>query len=529
MKRGVIYSRYSSNNQTEQSIEGQERVCLAYAKDHDILVVNKYADRAISGRTDNRPDFQRMLKDAAEHVFDAVIVYKTDRFARNKYDSAIYKSKLRKLGIELHYAAEAIPDGPEGIILESLLEGIAEYYSAELSQKIKRGMHESAIKGHATGGGLALGYDIAPDKSFVVNEDEATIVRKIFDLYILQKTNAEIQRYLNSIGFTTSRGKPFNKNSIPNIVKNEKYIGVYKCGEIRNEDAVPAIVSREVFEMAQSERKRRKGTRAPKSPSGEYLLSGKLFCGHCKAQMTGVSGTSRSGAPYYYYYCSNNRTKRACDKKQVPRDWLEDLVVNGTVKYILQPEQIQYISEKCYLIQLEDRQKDAEVEYLEKQLAEKKKSIANTLKAIESGVATKTLPQRLKELEDEQENLEIELRLASATHVLLDRQKIAYMLNQFADPGDDWKAYKKRVIQSFVSAVYLHDEKLFITYNISRNKKTLDKSELAILEDFTKKKPNTDGQCSTYAFMEQAFYLQSNTKTDVLMFSNMIILACYLK
>lgn len=347
MKRGVIYSRYSSANQTEQSIEGQERVCHAYAKDHDILIVNKYADRAISGRTDNRPDFQRMLKDAASHTFDTIIVYKTDRFARNKYDSAIYKSKLRKLGIELRYAAESIPDGPEGIILESLLEGLAEYYSAELSQKTKRGIHESALKGHATGGGLALGYDIAPDKSFMINEEEAIVVRKIFELYIDGKPNAKIQEHLNSIGFTTSRGKPFNKNSVPIIIRNEKYIGIYKCGDVRIEGAVPAIVTKEVFDLAQSEFKRRKGKRAAKSPSAEYLLSGKLFCGHCKAPMTGVSGTSKTGASYYYYYCSNNRNKKNCHKKQVNRNWLEDLVVTETVKYILQDEQIKYISEKC--------------------------------------------------------------------------------------------------------------------------------------------------------------------------------------
>ena len=145
MKRAVIYARYSSSNQTEQSIEGQVRVCSEYAKAKGLTIVGEYIDRAISGRTDNRPDFQRLMQDSGKHMFEAVIVYRTDRFARNKYDSAIYKRHLRKCNVELHYAAEHIPEGPEGIILESLMEGLAEYYSAELSQKIRRGIRESAL------------------------------------------------------------------------------------------------------------------------------------------------------------------------------------------------------------------------------------------------------------------------------------------------------------------------------------------------------------------------------------------------
>ena len=222
MKRAVIYARYSSSNQTEQSIEGQVRVCSEYAKAKGLTIVGEYIDRAISGRTDNRPDFQRLMQDSGKHMFEAVIVYRTDRFARNKYDSAIYKRHLRKCNVELHYAAEHIPEGPEGIILESLMEGLAEYYSAELSQKIRRGIRESALKGKATGGNIALGYKIGPDKSFIVDEKEAEAVRMIFDMFVRQKPNSEICRYLNDLVIKTSRGNPFTKSSIPRIIQNEK-------------------------------------------------------------------------------------------------------------------------------------------------------------------------------------------------------------------------------------------------------------------------------------------------------------------
>ena len=139
MQQAVIYARYSPGpNQTEQSIEGQVRECTKYAELHDLRIVGTYIDRKISGKTDNRREFQRMIDDSEKHIFDVIILYHTDRFARNRYDSAIYKHKLKENGVELRYATTDIPKGPEGIILESIMEGWAEYYSAELSRKIKR-------------------------------------------------------------------------------------------------------------------------------------------------------------------------------------------------------------------------------------------------------------------------------------------------------------------------------------------------------------------------------------------------------
>ena len=146
--KAVIYARYSAGpKQTDQSIDGQVRVCRKYCEEHGMEVVDIYADRHITGKTDARPEFQRMIRDSAFGKFDAVCVYKTDRFSRNKLDSVVYKKQLKDNGVKLCYAAEAIPEGPEGIILESLMEGLAEYYSAELAQKIRRGMYETALKG----------------------------------------------------------------------------------------------------------------------------------------------------------------------------------------------------------------------------------------------------------------------------------------------------------------------------------------------------------------------------------------------
>ena len=483
MMRAVIYARYSSNNQREESIEGQIRVCSEYAKAKGLKIVGEYIDRAISGRTDNRPDFQRLMRDCTRKIFDVVIVYATDRFARNKYDSAIHKRALKKAGIELHYAAEHIPAGPEGIILESLMEGLAEYYSARLSENIKRGIHESAQKGRAIGGTKILGYKIAPDKSFEINEKEAEAVKKIFDMFVRQKTNVEICDYLNGLGIRTSRGKPFSKSSIPRIIKNEKYIGIYDCAGVRIEDGLPAIISKEVFAMAQAEVAKWRTSKQAHSPKANYLLSGKLFCGHCKKKMAGVSGTGQLGKKFYYYYCPDNRGRvKLCNKKHVAKNWLEDLVVQETLAHILRPEAINYISGKLYDIQLNDKTGEEEVEFFKRRLADNKKAISNIMQIIETGTVTETLPMRLRELELEHAELQRELQSAESRRIILTPDHIEYMLLKFTEKGEDEEAWKQEVINCFVSSIYLFDDRLLICYNISNNMEGLSKSEISLLE-----------------------------------------------
>lgn len=192
MKIGVEYLRYSSDRQTEQSIEGQKRVCDEFAKRNDILIVHTYIDRAMTGTNDNREDFQRMLKDSDKKEWDVVLVYKLDRFSRNKYEMAIHRKRLKDNGVKIVSAMENIPDSPEGILLESLLEGMNQYYSEELSQKTKRGMHETRLKGHFIGGNINYGYSLVDvidqntgkkiASKVVVNETEAPVVKEISDL-----------------------------------------------------------------------------------------------------------------------------------------------------------------------------------------------------------------------------------------------------------------------------------------------------------------------------------------------------------
>ena len=159
---GVIYARYSSDNQREESIEGQLRECNDFAKRNDITIIDSYIDRAFSATTDRRPAFQKMIKDSAKNMFDVIIVWKLDRFTRNRYDSAHYKAQLRKNGVNVISANENISEGSEGIILESVLEGMAEYYSADLSEKVIRGLTENAMKCKFNSDPITFGFNFEP-------------------------------------------------------------------------------------------------------------------------------------------------------------------------------------------------------------------------------------------------------------------------------------------------------------------------------------------------------------------------------
>ena len=186
--RAVIYARYSSDNQREASIEGQLRECMEFATYNGIQVIDNYIDRAMSAKTDNRPEFQRMIKDSYKHAFDCIIVWKLDRFARNRYDSAHYKTILKKNGVKVVSAKETIAEGSEGILLESVLEGMAEFYSAELAEKVTRGLKENALKGLYNGGSVPFGYVINAERKLAIDPLIAPIVADIFKMSYDGKT-----------------------------------------------------------------------------------------------------------------------------------------------------------------------------------------------------------------------------------------------------------------------------------------------------------------------------------------------------
>ena len=247
----VIYARYSSHSQTEQSIEGQLHTCYEYARNNGYLVVGEYIDRAQSGTTDSRAEFQRMIADSDKHTFEGVLVYQLDRFARNRYDSAINKAKLKKNGVRVISARENISDDASGILVEGVLESMAEYYSAELSQKIRRGMGINAEKCLSNGSNPGLGYRVDEERRFHIDPEGAAVVREIFEQYASGKTVTEIIQSLNARQIKTSQGKAFNKNSLHRLLRNRRYIGYYIYKGVETPNGMPRILEDELFERVQ--------------------------------------------------------------------------------------------------------------------------------------------------------------------------------------------------------------------------------------------------------------------------------------
>lgn len=320
----VIYARFSSHSQTEQSIEGQLKVCYEYAESNHYTVVGEYIDRAISGTTDNRAEFQRMISDSDKHTFEGVLVYQLDRFARNRYDSAINKAKLKKNGVRVLSAKENIADDASGILVEGVLESMAEYYSVELSQKIHRGMAINAEKCLSNGSNPGLGFKVDAERRFYVDEEEAAIVREIYERYASGETKAEIIRDLKRRRVKTSLGKEFSPNSLSHLLSNKRYIGVYLYKGKETPGGMPRILDDDLFYRVQSMMNKNKNAPARTHGEGEYLLTTKLFCGHCKEMMVGYGGTSKTGRQYHYYMCKNARRKK-CGKKidNIPLDDIE--------------------------------------------------------------------------------------------------------------------------------------------------------------------------------------------------------------
>lgn len=466
----VIYARYSSHSQTEQSIEGQLRDCYEYAKNNNLTIVDTYIDRAITGTMDEREQFQRMIKDSEKHTFEAVLTWKMDRFARNRYDSAMYKARLKKNNIKLFYAKENIPEGPEGIILESLLEGMAEYYSEELKIKVRRGMKESAMKCKYTGGILALGYKSDSDKNILVDDDAALIVVKIFNMYNDGMSTADICNNLNSLGYLTAKKKPFNKNSLRKILANRKYIGIYQYGDVEIENGIPALVDLELFNNVQEKLKVNKTTLGQKKKAKtNYLLSGKLFCGKCKSNMNGESGTSSNKEKHNYYKCFGRKIKKICDCEVVKKEWIENLVAEETVKNILNDETIDLIADKCIEIQLNDKSSvyESELKDLKKQLSATTKSIDNLIVAIEQGIITKTTKARLNELEEQKEKIEFEIKLAEIKTPNLSKEHIKFMINRYSELDIEYEEDKEELINCFVNCVEYYNDKIIICYNLT--------------------------------------------------------------
>ena len=492
VKTACLYVRFSSHNQTEQSIEGQTRVCQEFCQRHNIKIVEIYADRATSAskNTEKRVSFLKMIKDSEKGLFDAVVVYKLDRFARSRYDSATYKYRLKKNGVQLISATENITNSPEGIILESVLEGMAEFYSAELSQKINRGMRESAYKHNSIGGALPLGYKTV-DKKLVIDEKTAPIVREAFTMYAEGHSVAEICRIFNARGYKTSKGTEFGKNSFSKIFRNERYIGTYTYHDYRAEDAIPAIIDRDLWDRVQLRLKKVKNSPGRNKAKRVYLLSGKLFCGHCGESMNG----NCNGNKYAFYECYGKKSKyNGCQKRNLRKEYIERLIAQDALS-LLTDENIEHLATVACERNDYEIETGSPIPVIRDRIHQTEVSINNLTKAIETGATPDALVKRMVELEREKKDLSTQLKKEEELIVPLEKEQVIFWLEKFKDGDIEDEEFCRLLIDLFVNSVTVWDEdndmlKVTIAYNLtSLPTKTYRLTKDGTLSDFTGNAP----------------------------------------
>lgn len=475
----VIYARFSFHGQTEQSIEGQLRVCEQYAKNNDIVILHTNIDRAMTGTNDNRPDFQQMIKDSSNKEWENIIVYKLDRFSRNKYETAKYKKVLKDNGVKLLSAMENIPDTPEGIILESLLEGMAEYYSAELAQKVNRGMNETRLKGNFTGGNIIYGYYVENHK-VKVNEEQAEIVRFIYKQYSIGTYVKDIISQLTEKRIF-NKGKTFARNIIYNILKNEKYSGIYRFNGKIYDNMYPKIVPSEIYDKVRQKINLNKYGK--RSTEVVYLLRHKLKCGYCGMPISAECGTVSNSTKRHYYKCLGRKRKNGCKKSMIRKGILENFILDNIIKIVSSSKYIEKLIDGIMKAQESLSNGNSILNSILKDKKQAENTLNNIMKAVEQGVINNTTNKRMKDFENQIEDLE--------RQILIEKSRTILKLSK-----EDIKEYyiqalqleHKLLIDYLIQEIKVFEDKIEITFN-SPIKTSPDKNQGFFILSFNSKLP----------------------------------------
>ena len=487
MRKAAIYARYSSENQRDESIDAQICAIEEYARRNDIAIVKTYIDRAKSATTAERPSFQEMIKMSETGMFDTIIVHKLDRFARSKYDSAIYKQKLKVNNVRLISVTENLDGTPESIILESVLEAMAEYYSKNLAREIMKGTMENAKKSDHCGGVPPLGFDIV-NKRLVINEHEAEAVRLIFDMYANGKGYTEIINTLNHKGYRTKRGNPFGKNSLFEILRNEKYKGTYTYNKsshktargtynrheykddseiIRINDGCPRIVSDEIFSLVNERMKENRLSADKNRDRQKYLLSGLVFCGICGSPM---HANRRKKDCQLTFRCNRKVQNIDCKAKEINMACLEEYVLDELQRNIFSFSRVNAIMRviEDYTRRLDDEAYISAKE-LHSELDGIRKSQANIILAIEHGAYEEHFSERLNRLKEQEENIKARLILVEQPRAFkVTKKEVMLMINNFhrIRAEQDFDGLRKTIL-NFIDRITVTDEGVEISLKMN--------------------------------------------------------------
>lgn len=486
----VAYARYSSDGQRDESIDAQVRAIKSFAEREGYALIHVYADRGISGTSDNREEFQRMIEDAKNGDFQVVIVHKLDRFARNRSDSAIYRNVLEKYGVRLVSVLENFDDSPESIILQSVIEGYNEYYSKNLAREVMKGLKENALASKFNGGLPPLGYDINKETlKYKINNFEAEAVKLIFKMYLQGEGYTSIINELNRRGFKTKKGNSFGKNSLYDILRNERYTGVYiynkslpltsdkkfnrhasKNAEdiIKVEGGIPQIISTEDFVKVQELMNKRRHKTATYKAKEDYLLSGKIICGECGSTYAGNARRSKNST-YISYTCTKKNGREKCRNRGTQRDLIESIILNKLSEKVFDVKILPEIIARYNDFALSKNKEFIAVKkQLEQRLAEIDKGIANIVNLVVT-TGSAALAEKLKELELEKVTLEMSLKEAERklSEMSVDE---AQLRKAFSKAKSLLKSgtlkNRKAIVQQYVKQVVIYPDKVEIEFNV---------------------------------------------------------------
>lgn len=484
MDNAVAYCRFSSSNQREESIDAQVRAIERYCSMNNINLIHIYKDEGISGRSmKSRESFLDMVNDSKEGFFEIVLVYKFERFARNRYDHIIYEKKLNENGVKLISVLEQMTDAPESIILKAMLTGMAEYFSANLSREVKKGMTENALKSKHNGGIPPLGYDLDKERKYIVNEKEAEAVRWIFKLAAERTGLSTIAKFLNEKGYKNKVGKEFKKTSIRDTLLNRKYIGTYyhalkdKHGKLQEnpiiiENSHPPIIEKDLFCKVQENFAKNKRTNPRIVKNNHYILTGYCQCGLCGGTYSGgYRSRNRDGTVYYGYECRKRKAKENdCKNKAVRKELFEESVVNIIKEKILTDENISKITEDILnIVSKKEKKKEEEVQSCEKEI--------NKLKNMSMQLLEKNLEGFLLDDIFKKKNNELNQKITMFEHRLnalknlnnINKKKITtylYDLKQKKTPMD------RILIEAFVHKLLVFED--YIEISLRKFPKSLE-------------------------------------------------------
>lgn len=473
-KHAAGYARYSTDKQTENSIAYQRTKIEQYCRENELELASFFADEAESGTNTDREGFRQLVAAAARHEFDVVVIYEITRGSRDVGDWFDFRKKMMMLGIQVVSTSEKLGNilDPNDFLVELLSVGMGQRDVLETRKRSRDGVAVKAQQGVFLGGCPPLGYDIR-DGQYIVNDQEAAIVRSIFEMYA---AGASYDRLLSALpGVIGKRGRPLGKNSFHSILRNERYIGVYSWNKrimkvmrkwaggvpnpnaVRIENAIPPIIDRDLWERVQKRMNDRKHNARNKAKR-EYLLAGLIECVECGGSYVGHASTSQKGYETRYYVCGNKYRTHACHAKNIPADKIETFVVQNLKEYLLSLD----FSEAAQKIADSVNGASPDLSKERAELASIQQKIANGVKAVLSGMQIPELEQELAALRVRKDELEDIIARRRSDRPRVDPKKIEELFDYSID---HWDSNLKEIIQFHVQKIYAQPDGSF-TVNV---------------------------------------------------------------